>query len=105
MRIPLLALSVVLAACSVRAESIGLKPFPELSAPRAVTGGPHDHFLANYFAINAWSPDNRYLLVLETDEEINLHPLLRLVLSVTRIEVKLASAEAQSWRCVGCRWP
>lgn len=43
------------------------KPFPDFSAPRAVTGGPHDHFLANYFAINAWSPDNRYLLTLETD--------------------------------------
>ena len=41
------------------AECIELKPFPELSAPRAVTSGPHDHFLANYFAINAWSPDNR----------------------------------------------
>jgi len=52
-----------LAAFSGAAET----PFPELSAPRAVTQGPHDHFLANYFAINAWSPDNRYLLVLETD--------------------------------------
>ena len=48
-------------------ETIELKPFPEFSAPRAVTAGPHDHFLANYFAINAWSPDNRCLLVLETD--------------------------------------
>ena len=48
-------------------ESIPLAPFPEFSAPRAVTSGPHDHFLANYFAINAWSPDNRYLLTLETD--------------------------------------
>ena len=43
-----------------------IKPFPEFSKPRAVTQGPYDHFLANYFAINAWSPDNRYLLVLET---------------------------------------
>ena len=42
-------------------------PFPELSAPRAVTSGPREHFLANYFGINAWSPDNRYLLALETD--------------------------------------
>ena len=42
-------------------------PFPVFSAPRAVTQGPHDHFLANYFGINAWSPDNRYLLTLETD--------------------------------------
>ena len=67
MRIPLCALSVVLAAGSVCAESIELKPFPDFSAPRAITTGPHDHFFANYFAINAWSPDNRYLLVLETD--------------------------------------
>ena len=52
---------------AVAQESIPLAPFPELSAPRAVTQGPHDHFLANYFAINAWSPDNRYLLTLETD--------------------------------------
>ena len=27
--------------CGVRAERIELKPFPELSAPRAVTAGPH----------------------------------------------------------------
>lgn len=45
----------------------GLAPFPEFSAPRAITKGPHDHFLASYFAINSWSPDNRYVLVLETD--------------------------------------
>lgn len=43
------------------------RPFPSLSAPRAVTRGPHDHLLANYFAINAWSADFRYLAVLETD--------------------------------------
>ena len=48
-------------------EVIALKPFPKLAEPRAVTGGPHDHLLANYFGINAWSPGNRYLLVLETD--------------------------------------
>ena len=54
-------------ACAAAPDYIPLAPFPELSAPRAVTQGPHDHFLANYFAINAWSPDNRYLLTLETD--------------------------------------
>ena len=41
--------------------------FPRISAPRAITKGPHEHFLASYFAINSWSPDNRYVLVLETD--------------------------------------
>ena len=54
-------------ACAGAQESIPLAPFPEFAAPRAVTQGPHDHFLANYFAINSWSPDNRYLLTLETD--------------------------------------
>ena len=41
--------------------------FLVVSAPRAITSGPHDHFLANYFAINAWSADLRYVAVLETD--------------------------------------
>ena len=48
-------------------ETVNLPEFPEFSAPRAITSGPHDHFFANYFAINAWSPDGRYALVLETD--------------------------------------
>jgi hypothetical protein len=42
-------------------------PFPEWSAPRAITSGPHDHFFASYYGINSWSPDNRYVSVLETD--------------------------------------
>ena len=46
---------------------LSVQPFPEFAKPRAVTRGPHDHFLANYFAINSWSPDNRYILALETD--------------------------------------
>ena len=60
-------IAVMLAANVAGVTLAGLAPFPELSAPRAVTQGPHDHFLANYFAINAWSPDNRHLLTLETD--------------------------------------
>ena len=66
---PSVALATLVAAFACFAEqgSIPLAPFPDMSAPRAVTTGPHDHFLANYFAINAWSPDNRYLLTLETD--------------------------------------
>ena len=55
MRIPLCALSVVLSAGSVCAESIELKPFPDFTAPQAVTEGPHDHF----FAINAWRPGGK----------------------------------------------
>lgn len=47
--------------------AVALTPFPEISRPYAITKGPHEHLLANYFAINAWSPDNRYVLVLETD--------------------------------------
>ena len=63
------ALAVAFAAslsCAAQ-ESIPLAPFPEFSSPRAITSGPHDHFFASYFAINSWSPDNRYALVLETD--------------------------------------
>ena len=41
--------------------------FPEWSEPRAVTKGPHEHLLASYFAIDSWSPNKRYMLVLETD--------------------------------------
>jgi len=67
MKLLSLALFSVFACAAAAQESIPLAPFPELSVPRAVTQGPHDHFLANYFGINAWSPDNRYLLVLETD--------------------------------------
>jgi hypothetical protein len=44
-----------------------LPAFPEFSRPRAITQGPKDHFFASYYAINSWSPDNRYALVLETD--------------------------------------
>jgi len=41
--------------------------FPDVGPARAVTCGPKEHFLANYFAINAWSDDNRHLLALETE--------------------------------------
>ena len=60
-------MAIMLAANVAGVTLADIVPFPELSTPRAVTQGPHDHFLANYFAINAWSPDNRYLLALETD--------------------------------------
>lgn len=42
-------------------------PFPKVSPPKAITSGPHDHLLASYFGINSWSPDFRYVSVLETD--------------------------------------
>ena len=60
-------LSVAGVCGAAGSETRPLKPFPEFAKARAVTAGPHDHFFANYFAINAWSPDNRYVLVLETD--------------------------------------
>ena len=44
-----------------------LAPFPEVSEPIAITQGPKDHFFASYYGINSWSPDNRYVTVLETD--------------------------------------
>ena len=62
MRRYLLIALVLLAACREK-----LPEFPEVGEPYAVTSAPHDHFMANYFGINAWSPDGRYLAVLETD--------------------------------------
>ena len=41
--------------------------FPKVGKARALTYGPKDHLLANYFAINAWSKDFRYVAVLETE--------------------------------------
>ena len=41
--------------------------FPVYSAPRAITSGPKDHLFASYYAIDAWSADNRYVTVLETE--------------------------------------
>ena len=62
MRRYLLIVLVLVAACREK-----LPEFPEVGEPYAVTCAPHDHFMANYFGINAWSPDGRYLAVLETD--------------------------------------
>ena len=42
-------------------------PFPRWSEPRRVTKMGHEHLLASYFAIDSWSPNRRYLSVLETD--------------------------------------
>jgi len=49
------------------AESAESAPFPVWSEPRRITSGPHDHLLANYFGIDCWSPNKRYVCVLETD--------------------------------------
>ena len=54
-----------LAACLANGGEF--RTFPTWSEPRAVTQGPHEHFLASYFAIDSWSPNKRYMLVLETD--------------------------------------
>jgi hypothetical protein len=48
-----------------KAKDGELAPFPKWSEPRAVTKGA-EHLLANYYGINAWSPDNRYIAVLRT---------------------------------------
>ena len=42
-------------------------PFPVWGEPRRITSGPHEHFFASYFAIDSWSPNRRYVSVLETD--------------------------------------
>lgn len=64
MRKSLTALSIgaalVLSGCQSQLTS-----FPNIGDPYAITSGPSDHLLANYFGINAWSPDNRYVGVLE----------------------------------------
>lgn len=57
--------ATLLSANCVMAEK--LAPFPKWSEPRRVTDGPKDHLLASYFAIDSWSPNRRYLSVLETE--------------------------------------
>ena len=57
----------VLAFLSLSAACKSLPDFPEVGEPYAITSGPHDHLLASYFGINSWSPDNRYVAILETD--------------------------------------
>lgn len=61
----LLVLLVVVGACRQQTDSP--TPFPSVSEPYAITKGPHDHLFASYFGINSWSPDGRYVSVLETD--------------------------------------
>ena len=58
-----MAVLSVLSGCKDK----GPEPFPKVGEPYAVTSGPHDHFFASYFGINSWSPDGRYVSVLETD--------------------------------------
>ena len=79
-----IALVAVSAAAFVPRPAAGeeLAPFPKWSEPRRITSGPHEHLLASYFAINSWSPNNRYVSVLETDvngrlPEAGHHPLRR----------------------------
>lgn len=60
--------NAIAAACIAAALSLPAgTPFPKFGEPRALTGGPGEHLLASYFAIDAWSPDLRRLLALETD--------------------------------------
>ena len=56
-------LVIVLAALSASCRE-SPSPFPEVGEPYAITKAPGDHLLANYFGINAWSPDGRYVCVL-----------------------------------------
>ena len=55
-----------LAACALTA--VAAEPdFPVWSEPRRLTDGPKEHLLANYFAIDCWSADFRYVAALETE--------------------------------------
>ena len=65
MKTCMVASAALMAAQSVEAGAPA--PFPAWSEPRRVTEGPHEHLLASYFAIDSWSPNKRYLSVLETD--------------------------------------
>ena len=60
-----LMMAVVCLAAPVVAEE--LAPFPTWSEPRRITNTDHEHFFASYFAIDSWSPNRRYVSVLETD--------------------------------------
>ena len=62
-------LSIILAGLVILLNSCSesLAPFPEVGEAYAITKGPQDHLLANYFGINAWSPDRRYVCVLGVD--------------------------------------
>jgi hypothetical protein len=62
MKKQLFSACMVMAVCGF-AET----PFPRWSPAYAVTQGPKEHLFASYYAMNAWSPDQRSILVLETD--------------------------------------
>ena len=64
MKLSLLAAGLALASATFAEE---LAPFPAWSDAYAITKGPHEHFFASYFAIDSWSPNKRYVSVLETD--------------------------------------
>ena len=64
MKHSILAVGLVLASASFAEE---LAPFPTWSDAYAITKGPHEHLFASYFAIDSWSPNKRYVSVLETD--------------------------------------
>ena len=57
----------VAALCALSLAADALAPFPEWGEPFAITTGPHEHLLASYYGINSWSPDHRYVSVLQTD--------------------------------------
>ena len=59
----IILLAVLVSSCNAPQ----LTPFPDVSDPIAITQGPKDHFFASYYGINSWSPDNRYVTVLETE--------------------------------------
>ena len=63
-KLTLLAVGLALASATFAEE---LAPFPSWSDAYAITKGPHEHLFASYFAIDSWSPNTRYVSVLETD--------------------------------------
>ena len=64
MKLSILAVGLVLAFAMFAEE---LAPFPTWGDAYAITKGPHENLFASYFAIDSWSPNKRYVSVLETD--------------------------------------
>ena len=46
-------LLVAVVCAAVFGHVCAVTPFPKMSSPRTLTTGPHEHFIANYFGLDA----------------------------------------------------
>jgi Tol biopolymer transport system component len=64
----LMAGLMLIFAVSCAKKDTGLRVvFPNISEPVQITSNDKEHFFASYYGIDAWSKDQRYALVLQTD--------------------------------------